>query len=94
MRGTKVDGYLPLHQMSKVEKRARKLSRKLSRFDIRWPSQPERRGLGRLLANNRAIEPVLEFLKNTKESSRVEGKERKLESQGRINLKGEDLLSN
>ncbi len=77
----------------KWRKERRKLSRELSRLGIKWQLRPERRWLSRLLANDRAIGPVLEFLKSIEVSSRTGARERELEWQGRNDQEGENLLS-
>ena len=77
----------------KWRKERRKLSRELSRLGISWQPRPERRWLGRLLANERAIGPVLEFLKRTEVGSRAGARERELEWQERNDQGGENLLS-
>ena len=55
--------------------------------------RPERRWLGRLLANERAIRPVLKFLKDTEVGSREGARERELEWQKRSDQEGEDQLT-
>ena len=77
----------------KWRKERRKLSRELSQLGISWQPRPERRWLGRLLANERAIGPVLEFLKRTEVGSRAGAKEREMEWQGRNDQEGENLVS-
>ena len=77
----------------KWRKERRKLSKELSRLGISWQPWPERRWLGRLLANERAIGPVLEFLKSTEDGSRAGARERELEWLGENDQEGENLLS-
>ena len=56
-------------------------------------SRPERRWLGRLLANERAVGPVLKFLKDTEVGRREGVRERELEWQKRSDQEGEDHLT-
>ena len=77
----------------KWRKERRKLSKRLGQLGISWQPRPERRWLGRLLANEQAIGPVLEFLKDTEVGSREGARERELEWQGRNDREGENLLS-
>lgn len=74
-------------------KERRKLRRKLGRLAIRWEPRPGRRWLGGLLANERAIIPILQFLKNTEVGSRNRTMERELEWQRRRDEEGEDQLT-
>lgn len=52
----------------------RRLSRELGQLGISWQPRPERRWLGRLLANEWAVGPVSKFLEGTEVGSR-EGNE-------------------
>lgn len=51
-------------------KKRRKRSRELGQLGITWQPRPERRWLGSLLPNERAVGPVLKFLKATEVGSR------------------------
>ena len=57
----------------------RELSKELGQLGIRWQPRPEKRWLGNLLANEREIGPVLQFLGNTEVGSRDGTKERERE---------------
>ena len=52
----------------------RKLNRELGRLGIGWQPRPERRWLGNLLANERAVRPKLQFLKDTEVGNRDEAR--------------------
>ena len=71
----------------------RKLSRELGQLDIRWQPRPEKRWLGNLLANERAVGPILQFLRNTELGSRDGTRERELEWQRRSDQEGENQLT-
>ena len=71
----------------------RKLSRELDQLGIRWQPRPEKRWLGSLLANERAIRPILQFLRNTEVGSRDGTRERELEWQRRRDQEGENQLA-
>ncbi len=71
----------------------RKLSRELGQLDIRWQPRPEKRWLGNLLANERAVGPILQFLRNTEVGSRDGTRERELEWQRRSDQEGENQLT-
>ena len=53
---------------------------------------PERRWLGRLLANERAVGPVLKFLEGTEVGSREGAREMVLEWQRKDDQEGENQL--
>ena len=57
----------------------RKLSRELGQHGISWQPRPERGWLSSLLANERAIGPVLKFLIDTEVGSREGARERERE---------------
>ena len=59
---------------------------------ISWQGRNERKGLAELLVNERAIGPLLEYLKSTEVGGREGGKERKLEWERRNDQAGEELL--
>ena len=71
----------------------RKLSRELGQHGISWQPRPERRWLGSLLANERAVGPVLRFLKCTEVGSRAGARQRELEWQRRSDQEGENPLT-
>ena len=71
----------------------RKLSRELDQLGISWQPRPEKRWLGSLLANERAIRPILQFLRNTEVGSRDGTRERELEWQRRRDQEGENQLA-
>ena len=73
-------------------KERRKLIRSLCTDGISWQGRNERKGLAELLANERAIGPLLEYLKSTEVGGREGGKERELERERRDDRAGEELL--
>lgn len=72
----------------------RKLIKSLSAKNINWQGWAEEKGLAKLVADERALGPLLEFLKATEVGSRAGAKERELEWERRNDHAGEDLLSN
>ena len=70
----------------------KKLSRELGQRGITWQPLPEKIWLGSLLANERAVEPVLKFLKGTEVGSREGAREKELEWQRRNDQEGESYL--
>ena len=77
----------------KWRRERRRLSRELGQLGISWQPRPERRWLGRLLANERAVGPVLKFLEGTEVGSREGARERELELQRKDDQGGENQLS-
>ena len=73
-------------------RKRRKLIRSLYREGISWQSRAEKKGLAELLANERAIVFLLEYLKKTEVGGREGGKERELEWERRNDQAGEELL--
>ena len=71
----------------------RKLIRSLSEKNISWQGWTEKKGLAKLVADRRALEPLLEFLKATEVGSREGARERELEWERQNDHAGEDLLS-
>ncbi len=57
-----------------------------------WQPLQEKIWLGSLLANERAVEPVLKFLKGTEVESREGAREKELEWQRRNDQEGESYL--
>ncbi len=72
-------------------KARRKLLRALCKEGIGRQSWTERKGLAELLANEKAISPLLDFLKSTEVGGREGAKERELEWQQRIDRAGEGV---
>lgn len=90
--GTRADSNSSLYGMRRWK---RELSRELGQHGISWQPRPERRWLGSLLANKRAVGPILKFLKGTQVGS-MEGareRERELEWQRRNDQEGENQLT-
>ena len=59
---------------------------------ISWQDRTERKGLAELLANEKAMSPLLRFLKSTEVGGRAGAKERELEWERRNYQAGEELL--
>ena len=73
-------------------KERRHLVRELGKEGIRWQAQAERRWVAELIANERAVAPLLRFLKKTEIGGREGARERELEWERRNDQAGEDLL--
>ncbi len=76
----------------KWRKQRRKLVRELGKEKIQWQTQVERRWLASLLGDEKAVAPLLKFLKATGIGEREGAKERELEWERKNNREGEDLL--
>ena len=76
----------------KWRKQRRKLVRELEKKGIRWQPQVERRWIGGFLGNEKAVAPLLKFLKSTGVGGREGAKERELEWARRNDQEGEDFL--
>ena len=73
-------------------KERRKLVRELEKEGIRWQAQAERRWVADLVANEKAVAPLLKFLKATDIGGREGARERELEWEQKNDRVGEDLL--
>jgi len=73
-------------------KERRKLIRKLEKEGVTWQAQAERRWLAGLLANERAVTPLLEFLKATEVGAKEGAREKELEWKRKNDQAGEELL--
>ena len=67
--------------------------RSLSAKNINWQGWTERKGLAKLVADEGALGPLLEFLKATEVGGREGARERELEWEQRSDQAGEDLLN-
>ncbi len=76
----------------KWRKERRKLVRELEKEGIIWQPQVERRWLAGLLANEKAVAPLLGFFKTTEVGGRERAREREVEWERRNDRAGEDLL--
>ena len=76
----------------KWRKERRKLVRGLEKEGIAWQPQVERRWLAELLANEKAVAPLLGFLKTTGVGGREGAREREAEWERINDQAGEDLL--
>ena len=74
------------------KKARRKLVRKLEKKGIKWQAQVERRWLANLLANKKAVAPVLRFLKATHVGGKKGAREREKEWERRNDQAAEELL--
>ena len=79
--GTRVNDYPSYTECRRWRREQRKLKRELDQNGVSWQPRPERSWLGRLLANERAVGPVLNFITNTEVGSRDGARERELEWQ-------------
>ena len=78
--------------MRSLKKARRKLVRELEKEGIKWQAQVERRWLANLLANEKAVAPLLRFLKATDVGGREGAREREKEWERRNDQAGEELL--
>ncbi len=76
----------------KWRKQRRRLVRELEKEGIRWQPQVERRWLGSLLGNEKAVAPLIRFLKSTEIGGREGTKEREREWAQRNDPGGKNLL--
>ena len=76
----------------KWRKERRKLVRELEKEGITWQPQAERKWLAGLLANEKAVAPLLGFLKTTGVGGREGAREREVEWERINDRAGENLL--
>ena len=72
----------------------RVLKKDLDKIGIRWQRRPERKWLAELLANERAVGPLLVYLKDTEVGSREGAVEKTMEWRRRTDQEGEEQLGN
>ena len=77
--------------MPKWRKQRRKLVRELEK-GVKWQPQIERRCLAGLLGDEKAVAPLLKFLKRTGIGGREGARERELEWERKNDQEGENLL--
>lgn len=70
------------------------LRKELRKIGIRWQRRPEKKWLAELLANERAIGPLLVYLKDTEVGSREGAVEKTMEWRRRSDREGEEQLGN
>ena len=90
----RADCWTFIHKMPQMKKERRKLVRELEKEGIKWQAQVEKRWLVDLLANKKAVAPLLRFLKATDVGGREKAREREKEKERewRNNQAGEELL--
>ena len=76
----------------KWRKQRRKLIRELEKVGVKWQPQVERRWLATMLGDEKAVAPVLKYLKTTDIGGREGARERELEWERKNDQAGEDLL--
>ena len=76
----------------KWRKERRKLVRELEKKGVTWQPQAERKWLAGLLANEKAVAPLLGFLKTTGVGGREAAREREVEWERINDRAGENLL--
>ena len=74
----------------KWRKQRRKLVRELERVGVKWQPQVETRWLASMLADEKAVAPVLKYLKTTGIGGREGARERELEWERQNDQAGED----
>ena len=70
----------------------RVLKKNLDKIGIRWQRRPERKWLAELLANERAVGPLLVYLQDTEVGCRERAVEKTMEWRRRIDQEGEEHL--
>ena len=73
-------------------KERRKLVRELEKEGVAWQIQGERKWVASLLGNEKAVAPLLNFLKRTDVGGREGARERELEWERENDQAGENLL--
>ncbi len=79
-------------QCRKWRKQRRKLVRELEKEGVKWQPQVERRWSAKLLGEEKAVAPLLKYLKTTGIGGREGARERELEWERKNDQVGEDLL--
>ena len=77
----------------KWRKQRSKLVRELEKEGIRWQPQVERRWLADLLGDEKAVVPLIKYLKNTGIGGREGAREKELEWEQRNDQAGENLIN-
>ena len=70
------------------------MKKDLHKIGIQWQRRPEKKWLAELLANERAVGPLLSYLKNTEVGSREGAAEVTREWRRRSDEEGEEHLGN
>ncbi len=78
----------------KCRKERRVLSRSLGKVGIQWQRRPEKKWLAELLANERAVGPLLVYLQYTEVGSREGAGEKTMDWRRRNDQEGEEQLDN
>ena len=65
VQGNGAVGWALIHQLPQMEERTKKASQRTRKEGVLWQAQAERRWLAGLLANGKAVAPLLRFLKAT-----------------------------
>ncbi len=68
----------------------RDLRKGLGKIGIRWQRRPEKRWLAELLTDERALAPLLVFLKDTEVGGREGAREKAMEWRQKMDLEGEE----
>ncbi len=76
----------------KWRRERRNLKKELVHVGIKWQRRPEMKWLANLLANEQALQPLLDFLKSTEVKIREGAAERDEEWEMRNDLEGEETL--
>lgn len=78
--------------MLQVEKTTEKINQRIEKEGVIWQAQEKRRWLAGRLADEKAMTPLLRFLKATEVGAREGAKEREAEWVWKNDQAGEDLL--
>lgn len=92
MQGTYEISQVFVYQMSEVEKKRRKLIKKLEKKGVTWQAPAKKEWLARLLVNERVVILLLKYLKVIKVKIRKGAREKKQEWKKKNNYAGEKLL--
>ena len=76
----------------KWRRERRVLKKELKALGIGWQRRPEKRWVANLLANEKAVQPLLKYLMTTEVRGREVGAERGMEWEQRADQEGEELL--
>ena len=77
-----------------MDEGTRALKRSLDKLGVQWQRRPEKKWLAELLANERAVGPLLVYLKDTKVGSREGALEKTMKWRRRSDQEGEEQLGN
>ena len=92
VQGNDVVGRAFIHQMPQLKEKTKKTSQKTRKKGVLQQAQAKRRWLADLLANKKAVAPLLEFLKVIGVGKREKAREKELKQGQKNDQAGEDLF--